>query len=205
MKPVCPKEPGGEELAAVSGVRGLDVEAEGADVAVAVVARTQQRLDSERREDPRRAELPAGENHPAETGEVVRRREEPGVPGDPADGPRARIVHLAAEPAALDVLGRRDPRYRRARGERPEGRLPHAERTEERSSEQTVEGLARHAANELAQNLVADVRVDEARAGRPGERLPRLPREDLLGRPRVELERIVGREPGAVNVGAARP
>ena len=73
------------------------------------------------------------EQHPAEAPEVVRRREEPRVPGDAVELAGARIVDHAAQHLALEDLGRRDAGA--PGGRRVEGRLPHAERL--------VEALAR--------------------------------------------------------------
>ena len=185
------------------------VPAEAAQVLVAVEARARHRGDRRGRKHA----AAAREHRRAEAGEIVRRREESRVARDAAERVRARVVDVAAPDDAVDPLGRGDAGERKRREKisskvkRAEGiRFPSSRAARRRAAPRIrrVEE-PRHAADELAEHLVADVRIHEARSGRGREGLPVFPFEDLFLRSRVESHRIVGAPvpPGAS--GAARP
>jgi hypothetical protein len=136
------------------------------------------------------------QEHPADARQVLGRREHPRVARHAAEQPGARVVHLAAQHAALPVLGRRDSRSDPRGG--PERRVAKPERTDEHTVEIPVERLAGHAAHDLAQEDEAGVAVLEAGAGRIVELhlrdRARRAREPALDR----LVRRVSGESGAV-------
>jgi hypothetical protein len=120
-------------------------------------------------DDANAAELAAVQQHLREDGEVLRRAEETGVPGDAAEGVGVLVVHLAAQRVAArrHHFRRRDPRDERVRGTE-EGVL-HAERAEDALVEEDVERRARDRLDDEAQEIGAEVGVDVARPGDVGE------------------------------------
>ena len=185
-----------EEVAPARRVVRLDVPAEGAQVAVAEVPDARHRGDAGRRE-PAAA---VAEERPGVAREVVGGAEEAGVPRHAAEGPGAGVVDLPAEEDAVLLLGRRDPRDGKASplSDRAELRLGHPERVEDRPPRVDVERLPGHRADQLAEDLVARVGVDEPLSRGVQEAALVLPREDLGGRPEVEVHRVVGDEAAAV-------
>ena len=83
--------------------------------------------------------------------------------GHAPHGVRARIVHLANHPATFALFRRSAPLLQRLARQEP--RLHHAQRLEDVLACELVERLARDAFDELAQNLIADVRIDKLCAG----------------------------------------
>ena len=99
------------------------------------------------------------EQHPAEAPEVIRGREETGVPRDAVELTGARIVDHTAQHLPLDELGGRDAQMPPCR--RVESGYPHAEWLVEALLRKAIERLAAHPVHQLGEHDEARVAVAE--------------------------------------------
>ena len=157
------------------------------------------RADGVGLQDPGRSVAPAVEQGAGQHRQVVRRGEQPGVPGDAAEGPGVLVVHLAADhlPAGPRLrLGRRDPVHQRGRW--VEHGVGHPQRAGDAVGDHLVERLPGDLLHDQPERDQAEVGVD---VGRSGLR-PRLHGEHR-GQPLLDgrvgaVEREPGRQPADV-------
>ena len=207
-EPGVPERSDRKQLAAVGGVRRVDVPAEAANVAHPG-RRGRRRHARHRRggEDADIAERSAVQQHAAEPRQVRGGAEESGVSGDAVHASRRRIVDDPAQKRRVDrrgtrplerraPLGRRDSRAQRFC--RQERGVFHPERFEDVRLRKMVEALTADASNDLAEHEEVDVAVDEALAGRGGRHLVDRTADRFVRAVELDLELEVGAQPGRV-------
>ena len=147
----------------------------------------------------------AGEQHPAEARQVGRGAEQTRMSGDAVHPARSWIVHDAAQervgPAARPGqrparLGRRDARAPRFGRKKLVSCI--AERFEDVRLRVSVEALAAHAADDVAEQKEVDVAVDEALARRGGRHFFDRAANRFVGAVELDLEIEIGTEPRRV-------
>ena len=169
VKPPWPKARVAEQLAAIGRVAGCDcpspaprrfaVARRAGRIISASVARLMMRGDS----SPGAA---AAEHRVAVDRQIRGRREQPRMPGDAAQQRRPRIVHLAAQPLAVALLGGRRPLAQHLAGActsvsfMPSGWKMFA-------AANSATSYPRDAAHDLAEHQEVDVGVDELRRPAP--------------------------------------
>ena len=182
-----------EELAgAASAVARVPAEGAGARRAL------REQRDHRIADDSNAVVLAAVQHHLREDRQVRGGAEEPRVPGDAAQGVRVLVVHLATDRVAA---GRRDlggGDAIRHGVRRLEERVVHAERLEDAVVQEMIERLTGDGLDDEAEDVGAQVGVDEALPGAAGEIGGEHRGARLFGRASDAPEVTTRGEPGAV-------